>query len=365
MKGIILAAGYGKRLEPLTKAVPKPMIPVANKPIMQYNIELLKRYGIKDIIANIHYFPEQVENYFGDGADLGVNLKYSFEEKLLGTAGGARRMAKTSGVNDTFIVISSDILTDINLSKFIAYHKKKKAIATIALTPVQDTTQFGVVALDEQGRISAFQEKPARDEAVSNLVNTGIYIFEPEILDLIPDEGPFDFGHNVFPKLVEDKAAFFGYKMIEYWNDVGGPEKLMAANAELLQGGVRAEVLAKRVGRSTWMGKNTSVDKSAKFDGTIILGDNSVIGRNVEIYGNVSIGDKCVIGDGTIISNSFIWGDTHIGAGCRLNKCIVGSWCHLEDNVRIEEGSIISNRCKIRQGKKVLADTKIEPDKTI
>jgi NDP-sugar pyrophosphorylase family protein len=365
MKALILAAGYGKRLEPLTKAVPKPMVPVANKPIMQYNIELLKRYGIKEIAANIHYFPEQVENYFGDGSHFGVNLRYSFEEDLLGTAGGVLRMAQLMDIKDTFIVLSSDVLTDVNLSRMVSLHKKKKALATIALIAVEDTSQYGVVVTGENDRITAFQEKPSRQDALSKMVNTGIYVFEPEILEMIPKDRSYDFGNQVFPKLVEDNAPFYGYKMIEYWNDVGGVEKLISANYDVLQGLVRAEVSAKRMGKGTWLGKNTSVDRSAKFDGTIILGDKSVVGRNVEIYGNVSIGDKCTIEDGAIIKDCVIWSDTKIGKGSRLNKCIVGSWCSIEDNVRIEEGTVLSNRCRVKQGKTLASNTKVEPDRTI
>ncbi len=365
MKAFILAAGYGKRLEPLTKAVPKPMCPVANKPIMQYNIELLRKYGIKEITANIHYFPEQVENYFGDGSPLGVNLKYSFEEELLGTAGGVKRMADAEKLDDTFIVISSDILTDININRLIAYHKSKRSLATIALVPMADVSQFGVVVVDGQGRISAFQEKPSSEEALSDLVNTGIYIFEPEILDLIPSGKFNDFGKDVFPQLVRNSAKFYGYKMVEYWNDVGGLEKLRFANSDILQGRVRAEVSARRISRSAWIGKGTQVDRSAKFEGTIILGDKTTIGRNVEIYGDVSIGDKCVIGDGAIISDSVIWSDTRIGKDSRLNKCIVGNWCNIGGGVKVNEGCVISNRCRINEGVKLEPHTKIEPDRTI
>jgi NDP-sugar pyrophosphorylase family protein len=365
MKAFVLAAGYGKRLEPLTKAVPKPMVPVANKPIMQYNIELLKKYWIKDLCTNIHYFPEQLENYFGDGSAFGVNLKYSYEDQLLGTAGGVKRMTEIMEIKETFMVISSDVLTDINIGNMLNHHKKTKAMATIALIPVEDVTQFGVVVIDDKTRITAFQEKPTKEAAKSTLVNTGIYIFEPGILNYIPDGKSFDFGHNVFPKLVEDKAPFYGYKMIEYWNDVGGHEKLIQANADILQGRVRAEIHARRVGRATWMGKNTEIHKTAKFDGEIILGDNCVIGENVEIYGNVAIGDKCVIDDGTIINNSFIWSDTRIGKNSRLHKCIIGNWCMLGDGVTIEEGVIMGNRCSVKAGKKVSANTKVEPDKAL
>jgi len=362
MKAYVLAAGYGKRLEPLTKAVPKPMCPVANKPIMQYNIELLKKYGVRDLVTNIHYFPEQIENYFQDGSALGVNLRYSYEEELLGTAGGVKRMAAASKPGGTFIVIASDILTDINISKLVAFHKSKKSLATIALVPVDDVAQFGVVVTDKDGRITAFQEKPAPHEALSDHINTGVYVFEPEILDMIPANRPYDFGKEVFPELVIKGRPFFGCKVVEYWNDVGGLDKLRTANADILQGRVRAEVPAKRTGSSSWIGKNTSIDKSAKFEGTILLGDRAVVGKNVQIYGNVSIGDKCVIEDGTVISDSVIWSDTRVGKNSRLDKCIVGSWCGIGDNVKIEEACVISNRCSIKNGQRIEKGTKIEPD---
>ena len=216
MKALIMAAGYGTRLEPLTLAVPKPMVPIVNFPTMQHNLELLKKYGFTDVTANIHYHPEQIENYFGDGAKFGVNLSYSFEEKLLGTAGGVKLMAETiAKIDGTFVVLSSDALTDINLHRLTEFHKQKKALVTVALCQVGDVREFGVVIQDETGRITGFQEKPAPEAALSSLANTGIYVFEPEILKLIPD-GPYDFGRQLFPQLVAEKAAIYGYKMVEY-----------------------------------------------------------------------------------------------------------------------------------------------------
>jgi mannose-1-phosphate guanylyltransferase/mannose-1-phosphate guanylyltransferase/phosphomannomutase len=198
MKALILAAGYGTRLEPLTLAVPKPMAPIVNLPTMQHNIELLKQHGCREIVANIHYYPEQIENYFGDGHVFGVNIQYSYEERLLGTAGGVKRMAGIARAGETFVVLSSDALTSINLGRMLAYHREKKALATVALSRVADVREFGVVLHDESGRITGFQEKPDPAVALSDLANTGIYIFEPEILAMIPD-GFYDFGKQLFP----------------------------------------------------------------------------------------------------------------------------------------------------------------------
>jgi mannose-1-phosphate guanylyltransferase len=250
MIALIMAAGYGTRLEPLTYAVPKPMIPIVNIPAMQHNIELLKRHGYKNIIANIHYHPEQIRNYFCDGTEFGVNLTYSYEENLLGTAGGVRKMAvEIAEVEDTFIVMSSDALTDINLKRLINFHKKNRSLFTMALAKVSEVSEFGVVIQDNDGKISGFQEKPKQEEAKSNLVNAGIYVIEPEILKRIP-EGFYDFGKQLFPRLVEEQAAFYGYPMVGYWSDVGGLGKYIDSSYDAMKGALQVRIPGRRVARS-------------------------------------------------------------------------------------------------------------------
>lgn len=365
MKALVLAAGFGTRLQPLTLAVPKPMIPIVNKPIMEYNIELLKQYRIKEVYANIHYFPEQIENYFADGSHFGVKLRYSYEEELLGTAGGVRRMASDlAKVKDTFIVVSSDALTDINITRLVSYHKQKKAIATIALATVDDPSNFGVVAVDNEDRITAFQEKPSKEQAISKLVNTGIYVFEPQILDMIP-EGHYDFGKQLFPILVKQKAPFFGYKMVEYWSDIGSIDQLKIANADVLKGYVRANVPGRKVTNTTWINKDAQVDPSAKFEGTVYIGFGSVIGKNVELCGDVVIGDRTVIKDNSLIVNSVIWSNSVIGSGSKIKSSLIANWCTVGDGAQIDEGCVISNRCKIAAGKRIDPHTMMEPDKVV
>lgn len=342
MKALILAAGYGTRLEPLTLAVPKPMVPIVNLPTMQHNLELLKKYGFTDITANIHYHPEQIENYFGDGSGFGVNLTYSFEEELLGTAGGVKRMAEISHVDDAFVVLSSDALTDINLQQLVDFHNLKKALATVALKKVSKVSDFGVVIHNDNGLITGFQEKPKPEVALSEYVNTGIYVFEPEILKLIPD-GFYDFGRQLFPHLVKDKAAFFGCQMDGYWSDVGCLLKYQEANSDALAGRVKIKLSGER-----------------KADNSLV-GNHCVIGRNVKIKDSI-IGDKCTIGDGTEISGSIIWSDTKIGKDASLEKAIVGSWCRLGAGVQIKANAVIANRCAIRKGEIVEAGKKLKPN---
>jgi len=361
MKAFILAAGYGTRLEPLTLAVPKPMVPIVNLPTMQHNLELLKRYSIADVTVNIHYHPEQIENYFGDGSAFGLNLSYSYEEQLLGTAGGVRRMAREiNPADETFLVLSSDALTDINLDKLLAFHKEKKALATIALSPMGDVSHFGVVDLDKNNRIIGFQEKPRPEEARSNLVNSGIYIFEPEILQMIPS-GFHDFGRELFPKLVDEKAPIFGYRMVEYWNDVGGLEKYIQSNYDAMKGLVRICIPGKKISGSTWLGERERIDPSARFEGSVIIGDRCTIGKDVYIKDSV-IGDKCRIDNGAVITGSVIWSDTVVGMEASVEQSVIGNWCHIGEKAKILDSSIISNRSLVRKNSEIPPHTRLKPN---
>lgn len=330
-----MSAGVGVRLDPLTKAVPKPLVPVCNMPIMQYNISLLKKYNICDITANLHYFPEQIEDYFKDGSQFGVQINYSYEKKLLGTAGGVLNMAKMNPPkSSTFIVLSSDVLTGINLSKLIAFHKKKKAIATIALVEVPDPSEYGVVVLDKEDRICAFQEKPSKKDALSRLVNTGIYIFDKKILDIISKKKYFDFGKEVFPCLVEQGLPFYGYKISSYWKDIGNPKNYISANFDAA-------------------------------DQAIVVGKKCVIDENVVFKGRVIVGDECRIKKGTRISNSIIWRETAIGKNVKINSSIIGNWCNIEDDAIINKNCIIANRCTIKSKTVLPPDTKLSPGTNI
>jgi len=361
MKALILAAGYGTRLEPLTLAVPKPMVPIVNFPTMQHNLELLKKHGFNQIVANIHYYPEQIENYFGDGHAFGVNLVYSFEEELLGTAGGVKRMAKKNArVEGTFLVLSSDALTSINLKRMIEYHKQKKALATIALSKVTDVSEFGIAVQEKDGRIVGFQEKPKPEVAQSDMANTGIYVFEPAILEMIPD-GFYDFGRELFPRLVKEKAPLYGYQMVEYWNDVGGLEKYIQSNYDAMKGALQIRVPGRKVSRSTWIGEREMIDRSARFEGSVIIGDRCHIGRDVYIKDAV-IGDKCLIEDGVAVTGSVIWSDNVVCSGTQVSGSVIGSFCHIGKGVRIQAGSVIANRCVVRSSTEVPSGTRLQPD---
>lgn len=356
-----MAAGFGTRLEPLTLAVPKPMVPIINKPMMHHNLELLRKHGINQVIANIHYHPEQIQNYFSDGSDFGVDLSYSYEEKLMGTAGGVWRMGRVvEKIEETFIVLSSDALTDINLRKLVEFHKSKKALVTIALCPKPNVEDFGIVEIDGDDRIINFKEKPKAHEVTSNLVNSGIYVFEPEILDLIPADKFYDFGKELFPKLVKEGAAIYGYKMVEYWSDVGCLNAYLSTNLDAMNGSVRLVMPGKKASSHVWVGKNCVISPSARFEGNVMIGDRCEIKSGVVIKDSV-IGNTTVIGTETRIADSLIWSDSIVAGDTSISSSIIGNWCRVEESVIIEENCVISNRVQVRAGTHIKPGTLIKP----
>ncbi|SMB88540.1 mannose-1-phosphate guanylyltransferase [Desulfonispora thiosulfatigenes DSM 11270] len=334
-----MAAGLGSRLMPLTENIPKPMVPVLNKPVMQYCIELLKEHGVQEIIANTHYRPEAISNYFGDGSNLGVRLEYSYEEELLGTAGGVKN--NRWFLDETFIIVSGDALTDINLTEMARFHKENNALVTLALKSVEDVSKYGVVVTDEAGKIQAFQEKPKASEAVSNLVNTGIYIFEPEIFDYIPD-GFYDFGKELFPKLVEMNAKIYGFNTTDYWSDVGSLEVYKDSNWDFL------------ANDKNLIGKNTVVQDSAKQEGNVVIGSGCYIGNNVRLK-NCIIWDDCIIADNVVIENAIIGSKCLIGEGSTINsQVVVGCGCKIGSNVTLGPGLKIESNSRIDSGEDIL-----------
>jgi len=332
LKALIMSAGVGNRLEPLTLAIPKPLVPVCNTPVMQMNIELLKKNGIRDIAANLHYFPEQIRNYFDSGKTFGVSIKYSFEECLLGTAGGVLKMASSTGLtDDDFLVLSSDVVMDLDLKKLIAFHKKKKAAATIALVEVDDPSEYGAVITSGDERITAFQEKPKKEEALSRTINTGVYVLGKEILDIIKKNRFRDFGREVFPYMVREGLPLYGHKVDSYWKDIGTLQSYIQANFD-------------------------TAGKKA------VIGAGSKISRDAVLEGSVIIGENCIIRGGAVIRDSIIWRDTIVDADSVVDSSIIGSWCYLESSSRVDRGCTIANRCRVKSGSVVPTGTSMVPD---
>lgn len=359
MKAMIMAAGVGSRLEPLTCNIPKPMVPVVNRPAMEHIINLLVKHNITRIAANLWYLPEKIQSYFGDGSQFGVELHYSLEKELMGTAGGVKKLEPF--LNETFAIISGDALTDIDIWELTNKHRQSGAIATIALKEVNDPRHFGVVITDEAGKIKAFQEKPHPSEALSRLANTGIYIFEPEIFQLIPADTVYDFGKDLFPKLVEMGAPFYGHRMKGYWCDIGTLNQYRLANYDVLKGLVKIDIPGFWHPNAVYVGEKTYIAPTARIGSKVVIGTNCYIGDGVEIFGETVIGNHCIVDGKTSIFGSIIWHNTQIGRWARLVECVVGSECYLKDNSVIGAGVILSDECVVEPGSVIEANSKIWP----
>ncbi|MBS4022223.1 MAG: NDP-sugar synthase [Dethiobacter sp.] len=325
MKAMILAAGLGTRLRPLTNTVSKPMVQMAGRPCMEHTVRLLARHGISEIVVNLHYLPEIIREHFGDGSKFGVSITYSYEDVLMGTAGGFKRLEKFFE-DETALIVSGDALTDIDLINFYSFHKECKGVATLALKRVADPTQYGVVVKDGE-RIVRFQEKPGINEAVSSLANTGIYLFEPAIFDEIPDGVFYDFGRQVFPQLLAKKKAVYGYEMKEYWCDVGDLSVYREAHYDMLAGVVEVELPGKRFDANIWLGQRVAVHPDTVLVGPVLIGDNCTVEAGARIYGPVILGNNSRIGRNAVIKRGILWNNVIVGEEAELSDSIVAEGC--------------------------------------
>lgn len=315
---MVLAGGMSTRLYPLTREVPKPLVPVAGEPNAVHVMRYLRAHGITEIAINVHYHADAIRERLGDGSALGVRLQYLEEPVLLGSAGAVAQMAPFFG--DTFVVIGCDDLTDAPLGELVAFHRSRKALATIGLVHADDVSQYGVVVLDDTGKIVEFQEKPARGTERSHLVNTGIYVFEPAILERIPAGTFYDFGKDVFPGLQRASAPFYGMDLAgAYWCDIGTPAEYRRATEDLLAGRVRLPV-AIELG----LPPDAAVGAGATLRGAVHVGRGVHVGERARIAGPTVIGDGVRIGVGAVVERSIVWDRVTIGAGARLRDSIVG-----------------------------------------
>jgi mannose-1-phosphate guanylyltransferase len=325
MKAMVLAAGLGTRLRPITYGLPKPMVPVLNRPVMEHILRLLARHGFAEAIANLHWFPETIEGRFGDGSALGLSLSYSREERLLGTAGGVRNAAGFLG--DSFLVVAGDALTDIDLGAMREFHESHDGLATVATKRVADTEQYGVVIAAGDGRIHGFQEKPDPAEALSDLANTCIYMFRSEVFELFPapgaskaaepDDAPefADWAMDVFPALLESDVPFYSHEIDAYWNDIGNLGELRQGNLDALHGEVEVEPGAPRVADGVWAASPLG---DAEVEAPVLVGAGVELGEGVHVEGPAIVGDGCRIGDGARIRDAILLERTELAAGTIL-----------------------------------------------
>ncbi len=347
MKAMILAAGKGTRVRPITYTIPKPMIPILQKPVMEFLVELLRQHGFTEIMVNVSHLAHEIESYFQDGQRFGVDIAYSFEGyikdgelvgKALGSAGGIKRIQDFHPFfDDTFVVLCGDALIDLDLTAAVAWHRQKGAIATVIMktVPQEEVSSYGVVVTDESDRIIAFQEKPRVEEALSNNINTGIYIFEPEIIDYIPSNQEYDIGSQLFPKLVEMGAPFYGLTMDFEWIDIGKVPDYWQAVRGVLDGTI----------------KNVSIPGHERFPG-IYTGLNVAVNWDkVTIQGPVYIGGMTKIEDGaTIIGPTMIGPNCHICGGAVVDNCVIFEYSRLGSDVRLVDKLVFGRYCVDKTG---------------
>jgi mannose-1-phosphate guanylyltransferase/mannose-1-phosphate guanylyltransferase/phosphomannomutase len=305
---MILAAGLGTRLKPITFGIPKPMVPVIDRPCMAHLLTLVAKHGFDGAVANLHYFPETIRDYFGDGSSFGVNLEYNFEEELLGTAGGVRAVSEIlTQDGEPFLIISGDALTDIDLTRLIERHKSAGGVATLTVKRVPDTREYGVVLHDDAGRITGFQEKPEPEDALSDLGNCGIYVFSPEIFDYFPQSDFVDWAHDVFPVLLERDVPFFIHEIDEYWNDVGSLRELREGTFDALTGALDLGIEGTGGSETIYSGTPGALDAAALVEGPVWVGRGVSIGDGVSLQGPVVIGDGATVGAGAAVRDTIIF----------------------------------------------------------
>ena len=323
MKALVLAAGVGERMRPLTDELAKPLLPIANRPVMAYILEHLARHGFTDIIANLHHRADQIADHFGDGAHLGMRLTYSFEDKLYGSAGSTKRCQEFLD-GDTFLVIGSDDLTDMDLTELLRLHRQAGAIASIGLVEVEETSQFGIVVTAGDGRIEQFIEKP-KTAPPSNTANTQIYLFEPEIFDLIPAGEWFDYGFNVFPALVSRGAPFYGFSLPGYWRDIGSVADYLSAQSDVLQGRVQARLEGKQVEPGLWIGEGAEISSRADISAPAMIGRRCRVEAGARIGGGTSLADGTVVPARVGLWNTVVWPGAALAERAALRDCVVTS----------------------------------------
>jgi NDP-sugar pyrophosphorylase family protein len=295
MKAMVMAAGLGTRLRPLTDFLPKPMMPIANRPVLEHLLRLLHRHDVREVGINLHAEPETIQRYLGDGSALGMSIRWSHEPELLGTAGGTKKLEDLWG-RETILVTSGDGLHDIDVTALLGHHRRTSALATLAVKPVSDPSAYGVVILDRDTRVRGFQEKPTRDEARSDLANCGVYVIEPELLDRIPADDFVDFGRDVWPSLVAAGEPIYGYTTMAYWNDVGDLDALRNGILDAVLGNVRVELAGEEIAPGIWAEDGCRMNADAQVDAPVVLGKNVVVEQGAQIRGPAAIGADSHVG---------------------------------------------------------------------
>ena len=363
MKAVIMAGGEGTRLRPLTSSQPKPLLPLANKAMAEHIVSLLRRHGFDDIVVTVAFLANSIRTYFGDGSDFGVRLSYATEDTPLGTAGSVGNARDE--LNERFLVISGDVLTDIDLSALVAFHEERGALATIALKSIENPLEFGIVIADEQGRIERFLEKPTWGQVFSDTINTGIYVLEPEVLDHVKPGVPVDFSSEVFPELLAAGAPLYGFVTDGYWEDVGTIEAYLTAHADVLDRKVEVDIDAFPLRSGVWVGEGAEIDPTAIVESPVLIGQNCRIGPGARLGPYTVLGSNVRVGDAAELERSIIHDNCYLAAGVNVRGSIIGRSSELRQGAHLEEGVVLGDNCRIGSQAVLTSGVKVYPHKIV
>ncbi|MDP3878738.1 MAG: NDP-sugar synthase [Dehalococcoidales bacterium] len=360
MQAVILVGGKATRLLPLTNNTPKAIVPVLNRPLLEHVIRHLAGHRIEDIILAQGHLAQLIEGYLGNGSRFGVSLSYVVEDTPLGTAGALKNAA--GYLDDTFLMLNGDVFTDLDITAMLEFHRQQKAMATIALTPVDDPTSYGLVETTPENRVARFLEKPGWNEVTTNMINAGTYVLEKAVLAQIPLRTKVSIEREVFPRLLTGHQPVYAFLSSAYWIDIGTPEKYLQLHRDLLSGKCRNCLLAPT--EEVTIGENSHIHPSARIRGPVIIGADCTIGENVALNGPLAIGDGAIIREDSIIEDSVIWQNSRLGARVSLKSSILADNCHLNEgssaeNVVLGDNVTIAGGCKLEPGSRIGAGTTV------
>jgi mannose-1-phosphate guanylyltransferase len=365
MKAVILVGGEGTRLRPLTFKTTKAMVPILNRPFLEYLIQYLKEHSITNIILAMSYLPERIQSYFGDGNQFGVRIYYSIEDTPLGTAGAVKNAERY--LDETFLMLNGDIFTDLDITAMIDFHRERKAKATIAVTPVDDPTAYGLIETNAGGRITRFLEKPSREEVTTNMINAGIYVLEPDILAQIPPQKEVSIERATFQQLLAQGEPMYAYSSSSaYWIDIGIPEKYLKVHHDLLLG--KALSLSSYWGNfieGIQIGGNCTIHPSAKIKSPVLIAEGCVIAKGVEVKGPTVLGPRCELAERAMVDGAILWHDTKVGKKAILRNCIIASHCYIQEGSQVPDNCVLGDNVVVGKNNKLAQGTKIWPDKRI
>lgn len=364
MKAVVMAGGEGSRLRPLTSQLPKPLLPVAGRPVMEHIVTLLRRHGITEIIATLHYLADEIEGYFGDGSNFGVRMHYVVEDRPLGTA-GAVKQAHDILRDGPFLIISGDALTDMDLTALTTYHRERKADVTIALQRVAAPLEFGVIVTDEENRITRFLEKPSWGEIFSDTINTGIYVLEPSVLDTMELGHNYDFSRDIFPQLQRERKNLFGYVSESYWADIGTHDQYQQTCFDALSGKIDLQISGECLRPGIYVDAGCRIDPSAVLQAPLVIGRNVRIGAGARIEGPTTLGNGTIVENDAQLVRTITWNDVYVGKEARLEGCIIADRNTIKSRATIGDSAILGRGCTIGVGATVRPNLRLWPGKYV